>query len=406
MTPRERILTAIDHREPDRLPVDLGAMRSTGMQAIAYNRFKAHLGIEGGHTRVYDLVQQLAEPEPAVIERLGVDAVDAGWQFPTAWRDWTLPDGSPGQVPEWFQPRRENGAWRVYVQDRPIAEMPPGCYYLTQTCWPMLDSLAIPPGGLESVMPLVMWAGIPTPAFADGLSDENLRRIGAHCRHLHEDTDYAQMIGFGGNLFEWLTFLRRIDNALIDLVEDRRGVEALLDKLVELHLVNLDKVFAAVGDTVQLIQMGDDLGTEQGPFFSPQLYREVFKPRHQVLFDHIHKHSKLKVFLHSCGSLYAILPDLIEAGVDVLNPAQISAADMGAAKLKKEFGDALTFWGGGCDTQTILPRGTPQQVYDHVRETVDTWAPGGGYVFCQVHNVLADVPPENVEAMYKAIGRL
>ncbi|MBN1344718.1 MAG: methyltransferase [Phycisphaerae bacterium] len=406
MTPRERVMTSVNHQEPDRLAVDLGAMRSTGIQAIAYNRLKAHLGLPSGWTRVYDLVQQLAEPEPGVLDLLGIDATDAGWDFPTTWRPWSLPDGSPGEVPDWFQPRREGEAWRVYVGDQLVAEMPPGCFYLTQLCWPMVEGLDIPPGGLESIMPLVMWAGIPTPMFAGGLSEENLGRIADHCRHLYEDTDRALMLGFGGNLFEWLTFLRRIDNALMDLVLDPEDVEAVLDKLVEIHLGNLDKVFAAVGETVQLIQMGDDLGTEQGPFFSPEIYRRLFKPRHKILFDYIHKHSKMKVFLHSCGSLYKILPDLIEAGVDVINPAQISAADMGAAKLKKEFGKDLTFWGGGCDTQTVLPRGTPQEVHDHVKETVDIWAPGGGYVFCQVHNILADVPPANVEAMYKAIGRL
>jgi len=353
---------------------------------------------------VYDLVQQLAEPEQGLLDRIGADALDAGWQFPACWRDWTLPDGSPGQVPDWFQPRREDGFWRVYAEGKVIAEMPPGCCYVTQTCWPM-DSLTIPPNGLESLMPLVMWAGIPTPMFAGGLSHENLRRMSDHCRHLYETTDRALMIGFGGNLFEWLTFLRRIDNALVDLIEDRAGVERLLDRLVEIHLANLDKVIGAVGRYVQLIQMGDDLGTESGPFFSPQIYREVFKPRHKVLFQHIKKHSQMKVFLHSCGSLRPILPDLIEAGVDVINPVQISAAGMKPEELKREFGKDLAFWGGGCDTQKILPRATPQQVYDHVRRTVDIWAPGGGYVFTQVHNILADVPPANVEAMYKALGR-
>jgi len=406
MTSRERILTTLEHKEPDRLPVDLGAMRSTGIQAVAYNHLKAHLGLSSGHTRVYDLVQQLAEPEKDVLDRIGADALDAGWGFPTAWRSWTLPDGSPAEVPGYFQPRREDGTWRVYVQGRCIAEMPPGCYYLTQTCWPMLDSPTIPAGGLSSVMPLVMWAGIPTPMYADGLSDANLLRIKEHCRRLHETTDRALMIGFGGNLFEWLTFLRRIDNALMDLVDNRKGVEALLDRLVEIHLVNLDKVIGAVGEYVQIIQMGDDLGTESGPFFSPQIYREVFQPRHKVLFEHIKKRSRMKVFLHSCGSLDRILPDLIEAGVDIINPVQISAAGMEPARLKKEFGRDLVFWGGGCDTQKVLPRGTPQQVYDHVRRTVDTWAPGGGYVFTQVHNILADVPPANIEAMYKALGRL
>lgn len=406
MTSRERVLTAVNHTEPDRLAVDLGAMRSTGIQAIAYNRLKAHLGVSEGPTRVYDLVQQLAEPGPAMLERLGIDAIDAGWQFTMSWHDWPLPDASPAQVPDYFQPRKQDGAWRVYLDGKAIAEMPPGCFYMTQTHWPMLDSLEIPDQGLEAVMPLSVWAGLPTPMFADGLSDANLRKIGEHVRHLRQTTDFATMIGFGGNLFEWLTFLRRIDNALMDLAMDLPAVERLLDKLVEIHLANLDKIIPAVGDNVDLIQMGDDLGTELGPFFSPEIYRTVFKPRHKVLFDHIHKHSNMKVFLHSCGSLYQILPDLIEAGVDVINPVQISAADMGAARLKKEFGKDVTFWGGGCDTQHVLPRGTPEKVYDHVRELVDIWAPGGGFVFCQVHNILADVPPANVEAMYKAIGRL
>ncbi len=406
MTSRERILTSLAHKEPDRLPVDLGAMRSTGIQAIAYNRLKAYLGITEGSTRVYDLVQQLAEPEERILDAVGADAIDAGWQFPTPWRSWTLPDGSPAEVPDWFQPQGHNGAWRVYVKDQPIAEMPAGCFYLTQTCWPMLDSLSITAARLREVMPLVMWAGIPTPMFADGLSDENLGRIGEHCRHLHETTGRAQMIGFGGNLFEWLTFLRRIDNALMDLVLDRPGVEALLDKLVELHLANLSKVLPVIDGKVELIQMGDDLGTEGGPFFSPQIYREVFKPRHKTLFQYIKKHSKLKVFLHTCGSVREILPDLIEAGVDVINPVQISAHGMDPKELKREFGKNLSFWGGGCDTQKVLPRGTPQEVYDHVRHLVDIWAPGGGFVFTQVHNILADIPPANVEAMYKALGRL
>jgi uroporphyrinogen decarboxylase len=406
MTPRARILAAVDHKEPDRVPVDLGAMRSTGIQAIAYNRFKRHLGCPTGHTRLYDLVQQLAEPEKEILDRIGADALDAGWQFPTAWREWTLPDGSQAEVPDWFRPRQEEGYWRVYQQGRPIAEMPPGCYYLSQTCWPMAESLALPPGGLEAAMPLVVWAGLPAPMFAGGLSDDNLQRIHDHCRRLYETTDRALMIGFGGNLFEWLTYLRRMDNALVDLVDDRAGVERLLDRLVEMHLQNLDKVIRAVGDTVQIIQMGDDLGTEAGPFFSPRIYREVFKPRHKVLFQHIKKHSKMKVFLHSCGSVRQILPDLVEAGVDILNPVQVSAAGMNPAELKREFGASLTFWGGGCDTQKVLPRCSPQEVHDHVRRMVDTWAPGGGFVFTQVHNILADVPPANVEAMYKALGRL
>jgi len=382
-------------------------MRSTGIQAIAYNRLKAHWGLTGGHTRVYDLVQQLAEPETEVLDKIGADVLDAGWDFPTEWRSWPLPDGSPGEVPEWFRPVREDGSWRAYnTEGVCIAEMPKSCVYFTQSCHPMAESLAIPTEGLAAAMDKVSWAAMPVPMFHDGLSDENLQRMREHTRRLHETTDRALMIGFGGNLFEWTTFLRRMDNVLMDLLDDRKGVETLLDALVEMHLANLDKVIDAVGEYVDIIQMGDDLGSEGGPMFSPQLYREVFKPRHRTLFEHIKKRSKMKVFLHSCGSISRLLPDLIETGIDIINPVQINAADMDPSELKRTFGNDVTFWGGGCDTQSILPRAKPQEVHDHVRRLVDIWAPGGGFVFTPVHNILSEVPPVNVEAVYRALDRL
>jgi len=409
MTSRQRVMAALNHREPDRVAVDLGAMRSTGIQAVAYNRLKAYLGQAGGQTRVYDLIQQLAEPEAWALERFGIDAMDVGWDWPgEVWKDWALPDGSIGQVPGWFNLVRPTGPWQITADDGTlIAEMPEGCFYFTQKHWP-LERNGITDENLRrlpELMPKVMWA-VPSPIWKEGLSDANLDAIARRARHLHETTDRALMIGFGGNLFEWGTFLLGLARFLEDLMLERAKVERLLDRLVEIHLSNLDRLLPRIAGTVDIIQLGDDLGTESGPFFSPQIYREVFRPRHATIINHIKKHSGLKVFLHSCGSIYKLLPDLIEAGFEVVNPVQTSAADMDPVRLKREFGREIAFWGGGCDTQRVLPRGTPQQVYDDVKRRVEILAPGGGFVFTQVHNILAEVPPANVEAMFKALDDL
>ena len=172
---------------------------------------------------------------------------------------------------------------------------------------------------------------------------------------------------------------------------------------MELHLATLDKVCRAVGDVADILRFGDDLGTDNGPFMAPATYRRLFKPRHAALCDYVHRHSGMKTFLHSCGSIYRLLPDLVEAGYDVINPVQTACRDMEPERLKREFGKAVTFWGGGCDTRRVLNRGTPQEVRDHVRRRIDILAPGGGFVFNTVHNILPEVPPENVAAMFEAV---
>jgi len=158
-----------------------------------------------------------------------------------------------------------------------------------------------------------------------------------------------------------------------------------------------------VGDVADVLRFGDDLGTDNGPFMAPATYRRLFKPRHAALCDYVHRHSGMKTFLHSCGSIYRLLPDLVEAGYDVINPVQTACRDMEPERLKREFGKAVTFWGGGCDTRRVLNRGTPQEVRDHVRRRIDILAPGGGFVFNTVHNILPEVPPENVAAMFEAV---
>ncbi|NLX23839.1 MAG: methyltransferase [Phycisphaerae bacterium] len=406
MTSRERVLAAINHLEPDRVPIDCGAMRSTGIQAIAYNRLKKHLGIDQGHTRTFDMIQQLAEPEDFYLDRFGIDAINAGRDFaPIHWKDWELPDGSPCQIPSSIRLQRQGDQWvALNSSGEVVARMLAGTTYFSQACHPLKDDDWMSRlGRLPEEMDRVCWASLAEPLYAGGLGDMNLRRIATHLRHLRAASDRAIMIAFGANLFEWGSFLRRMDNFLLDLAGDRPAAETLLDKLVEVHLAGLDRLLPVVRDYVDLIQLGDDLGMESGPFFSPKLFREVFKPRYRLITDHIRKLApNIRIFLHSCGSIYALLPDLIEAGFQVINPVQIAARDMDPTRLKKEFGRDITFWGGGCDTQKILPRGTPQQVRDHVRKNIEIFAPGGGFVFCQVHNILSEVPPENILAMYEA----
>jgi len=411
MTSRERVLAAIDHRRPDRVPIDLGAMRSTGITAVAYSRLKEHLGITSGRTLVYDVVQQLAQPEQPILDFIGSDVVDLGRAFltePSDWKDFVLPDGSPAAIPAYIDLRPHDGGYIGYASDgTPIGAMPRGAYYLSQTRFPLLDWDGDPAvlDRLPSLMDHVTWSAFPAPPYHKPLTPEHLAKIRRRAKHLYETTDYAIMVAFGANLLEWGQYLSRMDQFLIDLVESPRKAGALLDKLVESHLTNLEKVLAAVDGYVQIIQMGDDFGTQLALEISPRLYREVFKPRQKLIFDSVKRRSNLRIFLHSCGAVADIIPDLIEVGVEILNPVQTSARGMDPMRLKREFGKDITFWGGGCDTQRVLPEGTPEEIDAHVRGRIETFAPGGGFVFTQVHNIMPHVPPRNVVAMRDAVHR-
>ena len=208
---------------------------------------------------------------------------------------------------------------------------------------------------------------------------------------------------FGGNLLEIGQMLYRNDRFLLLLAAEPQRVHQFLDRLLDIHLPKLEHFLSLVGPYIDIILFGDDLGMQRGPQISPRMYREFFKPRHARLFQRAKELAKVKVMLHSCGSLRALLPDLIEAGVDTVNPVQISCAGMAAGELKKDFGQRITFWGGGCDTHRVLSFGSPEEVRRHVREQVALLNPGGGFVFQQVHNILANVPPQNIIAMFDAV---
>ncbi len=408
MTPRQRVLAAIGRTEPDRVPVDLGATPSSGISAIAYNNLKKHLEIAPGATRIYDVVQQLAEPEEMILDRFGIDAVDLGRAFNTNSADWyeiALPDGQRGLYPVWFRPERDrDGGWIARGADgTPIARMPAKSAFFDQTCFPYIDGYPSDYGGLPEAMGKVMWQAFAHSPWDRAGEDRFWDDLRAKAIALRAASDRAIMIVCGCNLFEWGTFLRRLDNFLVDMVTVPNEVERLLDALMELHLATLEKVCANLGDLVDILRFGDDLGMDSGPFMRPETYRALFKPRHSQLCDHVHRNSGMRTYLHSCGSIHALLPDLIEAGYDVINPVQTTCRDMEPERLKMEFGREIAFWGGGCETRTVLNRAAPDAVKAHVLERLKILAPGGGFVFNTEHNILPEVPPENIVAMFEAI---
>jgi uroporphyrinogen decarboxylase len=400
MTSRERVLNACAHRQPDRVAIDFSGHPSSGIAAIAYAKLRDYLGLPKRTIRVYDPIQQLAIVDEDVLERFGIDVLDLGRGFAlddSSWADWILPDGTPCKMPTWALPEKAEERWVFRSKNgRVIAHMPEGALYFEQTYFPFSDEKG--PATIREAMQESMWnavGGPPGPWV-------NQEQLGEGAKRLRQKTDRAILGGFGGNLLETGQFLYRNDNFFMLLAGEPAKAHKFLDDLVEIHLANLNKYLASVGDSIDIIKFGDDLGMQSGPQVSPKMYREFFKPRHKLMWTRAKQLANVIVMLHCCGGVRELLPDLIDAGLDAINPVQISCAGMNAAELKAEFGKEMVFWGGGCDTQTILPNATPEEVRRHVREQVRVLSPGGGFVFQQVHNILSYVPPENVVAMFEA----
>lgn len=391
MNSRERVLCALAHKEPDRVPIDLGGTRQSGIAAAAYHRLKERLGLRTP-TRVYDVYQMLAEVERPVLERLGADVIGlqrrcVAFGIPNEnWKPWKLFDGTPVEVPGQFNPVTEpDGSLVLYdLRGQPIAKMPKDGFYF--------DRLEKFPGAAH-VDPETLELPL--------LSQEESDYLGAQAEALYRNTDFA-IIAAMGPPYELFFGLGTGDFAawMITLVTEPDYVRALYERIVEAWLENLRRFAAAVGDHVQIIQFNDDLGTQDGPFLSPKLFKELIFPYYKRGLDWIHSHTQYKVFMHNDGAIYDFIPILIEMGVDILNPVQTTAKGMDPVKLKAEFGDRLTFWGAACDCQKTLPFGTPEDVAREVEENIGILAPGGGYVFASVHNIQANCPPENIIAMF------
>jgi uroporphyrinogen decarboxylase len=407
MNSRERVLAAVERRPVDRVPIDFGGHRSSGIMAIAYARLKRHLGITSGDVYVYDVIQQLAIVERPVRDELGVDTVEMGRGFlldPAGWKDWTLPDGTPCRVPGYVRLERRGDDWYLLSgRGTPVGVQKAGCLYFDQIHFPLApraiedDDFA----DLEEALDEVMWS-VPHPGAHLALDAAGLAEMARRAAALRASTDRAVVALFGGNLFEMGQMLYGMERYLAELALHPEDCVRLSEALTRIYLAKLEKWLGAIGPHVDVVLFGDDLGGQGGPLISMATYRRVFAPFHRKMWRRAKELAPVKVQLHSCGGIEPFLGDFVENGLDAVNPVQTSARGMAPETLKARYGDRLCFWGGGCDTHRVLPSGTPEEVAAHVRQQGAVMARGSGFVFQQVHNVMADVPPENVVAMHRA----
>jgi uroporphyrinogen decarboxylase len=397
MTSRENIITTLSHKEPDKISIDLGGMDSTGIHGIAYNRFKKYLGINKGSTKIFDPYQQVAKVEIEVLEKIKGDVIPIIIE-PKRWKKSILKDGSDCEIPEkWNEVVKSNGE-KVAVDSNgnEIAVMPVEGYYFEPINPPYATATSI--SDIENNLGPIK--NFDWPSFAD----ETYKDLENKARYLYDNTNYALMGNFCAHIFAGGQLLRGFEQFMEDLIINPAIAECIMENLTNSFIERFKKYNSAIGKYVQIINVNDDLGTQEALQISPKMYRKMIKPYHKRLYQFIKKNWNGYLFLHSDGNIYEIIPDLIEIGVDIINPVQYTAKDMDCKRLKKEFGDRLSFWGGGCDTQKVLPFGTCSQVKEEVKKQIDILAPGGGFVFCQVHNIQYDIKPENIMAMYEAVN--
>lgn len=409
MTPKQRVMNSILHKQPDKVPVDFGGHRSSGISAIAYAKLRDKLGLESKPVRIYDMIQQLAIVDEDVLDLFNIDVVEMGRGFyndDSKWKEWTLPDGTRCRIPDFVNIKKSGENWLLYSADgQEVGIQKKGCLYFEQTHFPLMER------GIESDdfsdladhLGHAIWAAVPHPGAHMALDDEGLRELEQGARQLRQATDRAIVGLFGGNLFEFPQWLYRMDNFMMYLGLYPDQVMKFTEALCNIHLANLEKWLSAVGNYIDIIMFGDDLGGQNGPLISPDMYRRYYKPFHTKLWNRAKELADVKTQLHCCGGVNELLDDLIDAGLDIINPVQITCAGMDAEHLKEKFGKRITFWGGGCDTRDILPNASPDEVSEHVQKQLEIMSPGGGFVFQQVHNIMANVPVENIVAMFEAV---
>ncbi len=374
---RKRLLTALAHQEPDRVPFDLGSTQVTGIHANAYRALRQVLDLPFVELQICDAIQGLALPDEDLIERLDVDVRGL---YPRNSHNWNVTE-------------LENGEYWIYHDEWGITHRKPrpdGLYY---SIWqsPLAKS-SLSRADVEQYP----WPNLGDPERITGLRQQ---------AEVYQAAGYAVVLKdpFAG-IFEMAQRIVGAENLLVMMASDQALAAILFDKMVELKLSFWEMALPRLGDVVDVISQADDYGTQASQLISPRMFRQQLKPRWQTILKRIRElapHAQL--FFHSCGNVRPLIPDFIEIGVQILNPVHIRATGMEPALLKRDFGDALSFWGGGVDTQGTLPQGTPQQVKDDVRRNVEALAPGGGFIFNPVHNIQADVPPQNMIAMWEAL---
>jgi uroporphyrinogen decarboxylase len=370
---------------------------------------KNYLGVKEGNVRIYDLTQQLARVEDWFIERFGIDMIDLGSAYLKEDKDWYDVEihGIKAQFPSFFQPRfNSDGSIDVLHSDGTIlGHMSNATFYIDQTYYPLAEGYPedFSFQTLIKAYGKVLGAKCLYPPLSNMGEKRFWRNLRDNAITLRENTQKIVTLTFGAGIFQDLHSIRRMDKLLIDITKNPSKLEKLVDYQIEFFINALKVLCKYVGDVVDIIIIGDDLGENNGPMISPQIYRKFFKRGHEELCQYIKKNSSMKIFFHSCGSIVKLIPDLIECGIDILNPIQISAKGMDPKYLKETFGDDLTFWGGGVDTRNVLNRKSPEEVKKHVKELLEIFAPGGGYIWNAIHNILPDVPPENIIAALEAV---
>jgi uroporphyrinogen decarboxylase len=397
-TRRERVRAALSHHTPDRVPLDLGGMGSTGITGAAYSKLLAYWGASPTRpVHINDFGQQLAEPDQDVLEIVGADVINIGRSLapcmpnlPIKRMDFPVLDRPTDMLADGLEIEREADRWVLLGADgKPDMHKPDSADYFSHVRRQMSEAQTI--GDIAQFK----W---PAPNL------RHLKQMRRRAEWLRANTDYALMASFGGNILEQGQSLRGWEQFMLDLAYGGAFRDYLLDFIANQWLDYLGPFMEAVGDLVDVVVFGDDLGTQAGLQLSADLYRATIHPRRKRLCRFVREHwPEVGIFLHSCGSIRPLIPMLIDEGIQILNPVQTNAHDMDAAELKREFGRDIVFWGGGVDTQGLLSSGTPEAVRADTLQRLKIFSQDGGFVFCQIHNIQANMPPANITAMYNAV---
>jgi len=418
MTSRERIIASLNHQETDKLPLDLGSTMITGIHVSSLHKLKVALGLiyPTEPVKVIDPFQMLGEVDDDMRKTLGIDTVPLlprrnffGFKN-EKWEPWTFFDGTPLLVPERFNtiPNKNGDIYQYPEGDTsspPSGKMPKDGFY---------HDAIIRQKKIQDDKDLKIEDQIEEYTL---LSDEELLYYEREARRLFEETDYAIVSGGvpGTNIGDIALIpgpslkdpkgIRDVEEWYISLITRKDLIKDVFTQMIEIGLENLKRFHQAVGERIQVIVIsGTDFSAQDSSFIPKELYQELFKPFHRKINDWIHRNTTWKTFIHTCGSVYDLLPDIQEAGFDILNPVQISAAKMNPEELKKKFGKYFTFWGGGVNTQNTLPFGTPEEVRKEVRRLIETLKPGGGFIFAAIHNIQPNIPVENLLALFETVN--
>jgi uroporphyrinogen decarboxylase len=368
MTSRERLNATLNHIEPDKFPIDFGGVH-TSLHIIAHKNLMNFFGLEGPNAKIQDTFQQIVFPDPRILEKFQVDVIGVYSKSPSNWKLF-IDSEKDEYTDEWGT---------TYVR-------PKGGYFF---------DIKIP------VMKDFTFEDLKNYKMPDPTDKARFSGLRKEVLDIHKNNDKAIILfNASWGLWESLWQMRGFEQSYIDIATDKRFVNFYWDKFLWWSMSFWNSILKEVGDLVDVVQIGDDLGTQIGPMFNPEIYRSMLKPRHKKLVNTIKSKTRAKVYIHSCGDVAWAIKDFIECGIDILNPVQVKASNMDSKKLKKEFGNEITFWGGGCDPEVLL-RGTRKEIEEEVKRRIDDLSLNGGFVFASIHNIQANTPPENIATMFQ-----